>query len=130
MEKLKKPYFIFYSRNFSLNKESNVLTEVAILSTRIKNFRRFCSKSKSELFPHLHSILSKKPRFFVLGKMHFSYIFCLEFKKLVAITIMHLSSVFPFLLGIVPFRSPFPFFLKNGTEERNGTISVLGGTER
>ena len=31
------------------------------------------------------------------------------------------SSVFPFLLGIVPFRSPSPFLLKNGTEERNGT---------
>ena len=31
------------------------------------------------------------------------------------------TSVFPFLLGIVSFRSPSPFLLKNGTEERNGT---------
>ena len=45
------------------------------------------------------------------------------------------TSVFPFLLGIVPFRSVLRprsssrTERKNGTE-RNGTISVLGGTER
>ena len=32
-----------------------------------------------------------------------------------------MGSVFPFLFGIVPFRSPSPFLQKNGTEKRNGT---------